>query len=106
MSEPARGRLAGKVALVTGAARGIGAATVRRFVEEGACVLLTDRRGEEGEALASELEASHPGKARFHALDVTDESAWAEAVAQAEMHWGGLDVLVNNAGTIRVKPLA
>jgi 3alpha(or 20beta)-hydroxysteroid dehydrogenase len=105
MSDSARGRLAGKVALVTGAARGIGAATARRFVAEGARVLLTDRRGDEGEALAAELEAARPGSACFHALDVTDEANWNEVVARAEADWGGLDVLVNNAGTIRVKPL-
>ncbi len=105
MSHAARGRLAGKVALVTGAARGIGAATARRFVEEGARVVLADRRGDEGEALAAELEAEHPGAARFQPLDVTDEAAWSEAVARTEAEWGGIDVLVNNAGTIRVKPL-
>lgn len=105
MSDSARGRLAGKIALVTGAARGIGAATARRFVAEGARVLLTDRRGDEGEALAAELEATRSGSACFQALDVTDEANWNEVVARAEADWGGLDVLVNNAGTIRVKPL-
>ena len=106
MSEAAAGRLAGKVALVTGGARGIGAATARRFVEEGAKVVLADRRGDEGEALASELCARSPGHARFASLDVTAEADWARAVRETESAFGGIDVLVNNAGTIRVKPLA
>lgn len=100
------GRLTGKVALVTGAARGIGAATARRFVEEGARVLLADRRADEGEALAAELRAARTDAARFVSLDVTDEAAWTRAVGVATEAFGGLDVLVNNAGTIRVMPLA
>ena len=108
MSEgPARGgRLRGKVAIVTGAARGIGAATAKRFVEEGARVLLADRRSDEGEALTEALGASHPDAARFVRLDVTSEADWHAAVAAADEAFGGIDVLVNNAGTIRVKPLA
>lgn len=105
MSESQGGRLAGKVALVTGAARGIGAATARRFVAEGAQVLLTDRRVDEGEALAAALAEGRPGAARFAPLDITSEDDWTGAVDAAQDAFGGVDVLVNNAGMIRVKPL-
>lgn len=100
------GRLAGRTALVTGAARGIGAATARRFIEEGARVLLADRRSDEGRALAESLAADRADAARFVELDVSSEADWARAVDEATTAWGGVDVLVNNAGTIRVKPLA
>jgi 3alpha(or 20beta)-hydroxysteroid dehydrogenase len=89
------GRLDGKVALVTGAARGIGEATARAFVAEGAEVVLADKRDDVGQAVADELGA------RYVSLDVTSEEAWAEAVASI----GGLDVLVNNAGIMRNTPL-
>ena len=101
----APGRLAGKVALVTGAARGIGAATARRFIEEGAKVVLADRRTDEGEALANELNALRSDAARFVELDISSQDAWSSAVADATKAFGGLDILVNNAGMIRVKPL-
>ncbi len=94
--------LQGKVALVTGAARGIGAATARRFVEEGARVLVCDRRADEGRALAAALGEA----ARFVELDVGVEASWLQAVADADGAFGRLDVLVNNAGIIRVQPLA
>ena len=96
------GELAGKVALITGGARGIGAATARRFVAEGAQVLIADRRAEEGNALAAELGQG----ARFVELDVGMEASWLAAVAAAEQGFGKLDVLVNNAGIIRVQKLA
>ena len=96
------GELAGKVALITGGARGIGAATARRFVDEGARVLIADRRAEEGNALAAELGEG----ARFVELDVGMEASWLAAVAAAEQGFGRLDVLVNNAGIIRVQKLA
>ena len=99
------GRLAGKVALVTGAARGIGAATARRFIEEGAKVVLADRRTDEGETLANELNALRSDAARFVELDISSQDAWSSAVADATKAFGGLDILVNNAGMIRVKPL-
>jgi 3alpha(or 20beta)-hydroxysteroid dehydrogenase len=89
------GRLDGKVALVTGAARGIGEATARAFAAEGAEVVLADKRDDVGRAVAEELDA------RYVSLDVTSEEAWADAVASV----GGIDVLVNNAGIMRVAPL-
>lgn len=88
--------LDGKVALVTGAARGMGAAAARRFVAEGAKVVLGDVLAEEGKRVADELGDA----ARFVPLDVTRESDWREAVAFAERELGRLDVLVNNAGVL------
>jgi 3alpha(or 20beta)-hydroxysteroid dehydrogenase len=105
MTRDGSGRLAGKVALVTGAARGIGAATARRFVEEGAQVVLADRREDEGQAHAEALCALREGAACFVPLDITSEEGWQAAVAAASERFRGLDVLVNNAGMIRVKPL-
>jgi 3alpha(or 20beta)-hydroxysteroid dehydrogenase len=87
-------RLAGKVALVTGAARGQGEAIARLFVSEGASVLVTDVLEAEGKAAAQQLGA----KAAWHALDVTDEQQWVQAVAACTAAFGRLDVLVNNAG--------
>jgi 3alpha(or 20beta)-hydroxysteroid dehydrogenase len=89
------GRLAGKVAIVTGAARGIGEATARRFVAEGAHVVLADRRDDLGRAVAADLGA------RYVSLDITSEEAWAGALDEI----GGVDVLVNNAGVMRIAPL-
>jgi 3alpha(or 20beta)-hydroxysteroid dehydrogenase len=90
------GRLDGKVALITGAASGMGAAEARRFVEEGARVLLTDVAEEEGRSLAAELGT----EARFEPLDVRDADAWQAAVAAAESTLGAVTVLVNNAGIV------
>lgn len=81
-------RLAGKTALVTGAARGIGAASARAFQAEGASVIVTDIDETAGDALANELDAT------FHRLDVSSEAEW-EAIAA---RFPTLDVLVNNAG--------
>jgi 3alpha(or 20beta)-hydroxysteroid dehydrogenase len=91
------GRLEGKVAIVTGAARGIGEATARLFAAEGASVVLTDKRDDVGEEVA----ASIGEPARYRSLDVTDEDAWARVVDEI----GGVDVLVNNAGIMRIAPL-
>lgn len=91
------GRLDGKVALITGGARGMGRAHVRRFVAEGARVVFGDVLTEEGAKLAAEL-----GEAvRFTAMDVTQPADWTSAVALATGEFGGLDVLVNNAGILR-----
>jgi NAD(P)-dependent dehydrogenase (short-subunit alcohol dehydrogenase family) len=93
------GRLAGKVALVTGAASGLGAETARRMAGEGAAVLLTDRDVAAGEAVAAAIGASG-GKAAFLAHDVTSEDDWRAAVAMATSSFGRLDILVNNAGIV------
>jgi 3alpha(or 20beta)-hydroxysteroid dehydrogenase len=106
MSEPssgaATGRLAGKVAIVTGAARGIGEATARRFAAEGARVVLADKRDDIG----AEVAASIGDAARYASLDVTDEDGWAQAVEDCRAAFGPVDVLVNCAGIIRVLPFA
>ena len=87
-------RLTGKVALITGAARGQGAAEARRFVAEGARVAITDVLDAEGAELAAELGE----QALYRRLDVTCEADWDEAVRDAVGRFGRLDVLVNNAG--------
>ena len=94
-------RLRGKVAIVTGAARGMGAATCRRFVEQGARVLVTDVVEEEGELLAKELGAA----AAFARLDVAREADWTRVVEDATARFGKVDVLVNNAGILRAVPI-
>lgn len=93
----ASGRLAGKVALVTGASRGMGAAEAALFVAEGATVVLTDVNDTEGQALAASLGA----QARYVHHDVADEASWAALVADVEAAHGRVDVLVNNAGISR-----
>ena len=92
-------RLAGKVALISGAARGQGEAEARLFAHEGASVVLADIRSELGEQVAAEITAAG-GAAVFTRLDVSSESDWAHAVAIAEHTYGRLDILVNNAAII------
>lgn len=87
-------RLAGKVALVTGAAMGMGAAHAKLFVEEGARVVLTDLQEEAGEQLAAELGPN----ALFVQHDVTDPASWEDVLSKAEAAFGPVTVLVNNAG--------
>jgi 3alpha(or 20beta)-hydroxysteroid dehydrogenase len=87
----------GKVALVSGGARGIGAAIVRRLVEEGASVVFGDVLDDSGHALAAELGE----RTRFVHLDVTRSQDWDEAVKLAESAFGRLDILVNNAGIVK-----
>jgi NAD(P)-dependent dehydrogenase (short-subunit alcohol dehydrogenase family) len=90
------GRVAGKVALITGAASGLGAETARRLAAEGAAVMLTDRDSAV-EQVALAIGAAG-GRAQFMLHDVTSETEWAAAVAAAVAHFGKLDILVNNAG--------
>jgi len=98
------GRLDGKVALISGGARGQGAAHARRLAEEGAVVITGDVLDAEGEATAAALRADGL-HVRYRHLDVTSPTDWAAAVAQAVDEAGGLDVLVNNAGIVHVAPL-
>ena len=90
-------RLGGKVALISGGARGIGAATARLFAREGARVVIGDLLEAEGRRVEAELVAQS-GQALYVPLDVTSESAWERAVAAAVSRFGRIDVLVNNAG--------
>lgn len=99
------GELDDKVVFVTGAARGIGAATARRCVEAGARVVLADRRAEDLAAVAAGLDALRTGAALSFPLDVTDGDAWSRTMAEAEAAFGRLDALVNCAGIIRVVPI-
>jgi len=92
------------VALLTGAARGQGAAIARLFVREGARVLLSDVLDEQGRALAVNLDAEvGEHRASYVRLDVARDDQWRAAVARAEAEFMGLDVLVNNAGITRAK---
>jgi 3(or 17)beta-hydroxysteroid dehydrogenase len=93
-------RLAGKVALITGAASGLGRADARAMVAEGARVLLTDVNEAAGGQLAAELNGSRAGCAAFMVHDVRDERRWGEVVAECVRTFGGLHVLVNNAGVV------
>ncbi|MEU0878574.1 glucose 1-dehydrogenase [Lentzea sp. NPDC005914] len=93
-------RLDGKIALITGAARGQGAAAARRFVAEGARVMITDVLDDQGKELAAELGAEY-----CH-LDVSDEDGWSEAVAYTVETFGDITVLVNNAGILHFSALA
>jgi 3alpha(or 20beta)-hydroxysteroid dehydrogenase len=90
------GRVAGKVAIVTGGAMGMGAAHARLLAAEGARVVVADVADEAGRAVAAE----HPETMLFARLDVTDADNWAQVVALAETTFGPVDVLVNNAGII------
>jgi 2-hydroxycyclohexanecarboxyl-CoA dehydrogenase len=90
-------RFNGKVAAVTGGASGIGEATVRRFVAEGASVAFCDRDGDRGRRVASELEATG-AKVAFTQADVGTEAACLAFVNGAAQQFGRLDILVNNAG--------
>jgi NAD(P)-dependent dehydrogenase (short-subunit alcohol dehydrogenase family) len=90
-------RLKNKVALITGAAQGLGAAIASRFAEEGAVVFLGDLNAETGNKTLAAIKEKG-GKVFFVTLDVTSEQSWIAAFAQAEKECGRLDVLVNNAG--------
>lgn len=98
------GGLSGKRCLVTGAAGGVGAATARRFCEDGAAVAVVDLDGEGASRVAAELRDDGFSAEPF-ALDVTDDEAVASGVAAASSALGGLDVLVANAGIFAYAPL-
>jgi NAD(P)-dependent dehydrogenase (short-subunit alcohol dehydrogenase family) len=90
--------LSGRVALVTGAAMGIGREIAQGLLEAGAKVVCTSREREHAENAASELAVTTGGEALGLILDVRDEQSVAAAFGDAARHWGGLDILVNNAG--------
>jgi len=93
------GRLAGKVALISGGARGQGAAETRLFIQEGASVVFGDILDDEGKKVEAEIRAAG-GQATYVHLDVTREADWRAAVATAVERYGKLTVLVNNAGIL------
>ena len=90
-------RLQGKVAIITGGARGQGAAEARMFAREGARVVFGDVLDDEGRQVEAEIAAAG-GEAVYVRLDVTDENSWREAVGTAVSRFGKVDILVNNAG--------
>jgi len=90
-----------KVALITGGARGMGAATSRLFAAAGAKVVIADLLDGDGEALAKDIGAA----AHYRRHDVSDEASWASLVADTLATWGRIDVLVNNAGILLFKTL-
>jgi 3alpha(or 20beta)-hydroxysteroid dehydrogenase len=96
------GRLDGKVALITGGARGMGKSHARHFVAEGARVVLGDVLDDRGAAVAAGL---GPQSCRYVHHDVTSEADWAVAVGTALDAFGRLDVLVNNAGVLKFAPI-
>jgi 3alpha(or 20beta)-hydroxysteroid dehydrogenase len=94
-------RLKGKVAIITGGARGMGAATASLFVAEGARVVIADVLDDDGSRLAEELGAA----ARFVRHDVADEASWAALIEKTRAAFDSPDVLVNNAGILLFKTL-
>jgi NAD(P)-dependent dehydrogenase (short-subunit alcohol dehydrogenase family) len=93
-------RLSGKVAIISGAASGMGAATARRFAKEGAKVVIADQLEAEGRKVAEDINAANApgGEAVFMRLDVTDEANWTRVVDETVRRFGKLDIMVNNAG--------
>lgn len=98
------GRFDGRVALVTGGASGIGKATAKQIAAEGGSVVIADLQDDLGAEVAKEIEQAG-GKAIYVHLDVTDEQGWADAVATTIDTYGGLGILVNNAGIGDTEPI-
>lgn len=97
------GRLDGRVAIITGGARGMGAAHAKRFLEEGAKLVITDILEAEGEAVARQLAGA--GAIKFMKHDVTNAAEWQQVIAETEAAFGPVDVLVNNAGIALLKSI-
>src|SRR5215472_6779977 len=95
-------RLDGKIAFISGAARGIGAETARLMVQAGAKVAVADVMDERGRETVRGIEAAG-GQALYVHLDVTREEDWTDAIAATVDRFGGLDILVNNAGILMGK---
>lgn len=98
MQESGMGRVENKVALVTGAAQGLGAAIAMMLAREGARVLLTDINIEGAQEQADLINAQWPGSAAALYQDVSNETGWQDAIAAVKEHFGGLNILVHNAG--------
>ena len=96
--------LSGKVALVTGGSRGVGAAIGLRLAKEGAYVVLAARNRQAGDTVVAEIESSG-GEAEFRSLDVCDEDQWLDLVNSIDNKLGGLHILVNNAGVHQIRGL-
>ncbi len=104
--KPPPRELAGKVVLITGAASGIGRATAFRLAKEDAHVIITDINAEAGQQAADEISAKHGHRrSMFLPMNVTDENAVAEAFRQAVLAYGGVDVVINNAGIAGGAPI-
>ena len=91
-------RLEGKVALITGATKGIGEETAKVFVQEGASVVICGRDSASGEKIAAEINEQRADAAAFCKLDVTDYENWNAAIAFTQEKFGKLNILINNAG--------
>jgi NAD(P)-dependent dehydrogenase (short-subunit alcohol dehydrogenase family) len=100
----AGGRVANKVALVTGGASGIGRATALLLASEGAAVVVTDVAAEAGQQVVDEI-GQRGGRAVFHALDVADEAAWQAVTGRTLEEFARLDIAVNNAGISVARPV-
>jgi 3-hydroxybutyrate dehydrogenase len=98
-------KLHDKVCIVTGSASGIGLAIARRFISEGAKVAIADLNGAAADKTTAEINAASPGHAMAVAMDVTDEDAVNAGIAAVVAAWGGIDVLVSNAGVQIVNPI-
>ena len=98
-------KLDGRVAFITGGARGIGAAVAAELASQGAAIFLSDLLEDDGKAAAQRI-ADAGGRARFTRHDVTSETEWSKALDDCESALGGVDILVNNAGIFFMKSIA